>query len=97
MKKIRLSLVVLLGVIASFAGSILLSPSANASHTAAGTLTVLTVGGAGGDQFYNYDFGTPSAASDNIDWPLTLVYQNNATVDQELLHQLRGLVRISLR
>lgn len=34
-----------------------------------------------GDSFYNYDFLTRSVAQNNVDWPVTVLFTNNATVD----------------
>lgn len=36
----------------------------------------------GDDRFYNYDFGSVSAYQGNIDWPVGLVFWNNASVSR---------------
>jgi hypothetical protein len=34
-------------------------------------------------KFYNYDFGTPTCArADNVEWPVDLLFFNNATIDK---------------
>lgn len=34
-----------------------------------------------GDQIYNYDFSSESATSTNVEWPIDLVFYNNATIN----------------
>lgn len=34
------------------------------------------------DSFDNYDFSTPKVSSKNVDWPITLLFRNNAEVDK---------------
>ncbi|MBI4362235.1 MAG: hypothetical protein HY558_03585 [Euryarchaeota archaeon] len=36
----------------------------------------------GGDWVYNYDFHSKDIRADNVDWPVTLVFWNNAEVDK---------------
>jgi hypothetical protein len=43
------------------------------------TWRYLTLPG-GGDSFYNYDFHSRSLRSNNVDWPVNLLFWNNATV-----------------
>lgn len=34
------------------------------------------------DSFYNWDFDSQTADSSNVDWPVTILYHNNAEVDK---------------
>ena len=34
----------------------------------------------GGDRFFNYDFLSKSSGATNVDWPVTVIFRNNATV-----------------
>jgi hypothetical protein len=34
------------------------------------------------DHFYNYDFNSQLPLSNNVDWPITMLYWNNAEVDK---------------
>lgn len=64
----------LVGLVASIAvGSARLS-------SAATTANFTLIGWAGGDQFYNYDNLTTTAAGNNVDWPVTMTFVNNAWV-----------------
>jgi hypothetical protein len=36
----------------------------------------------GSDSVWNYDFTTKSVSSSNVDWPVTLIFRNNAEVDK---------------
>jgi hypothetical protein len=48
--------------------------AASTSH-----LTVITLGG---DYFHNYDFSSENAVGTNVDWPISVFFIGNATVDK---------------
>lgn len=48
------------------------------SSTAYNGITVITWGN---DRWYNYDFNSESASASNVDWAVTLLFRNNATID----------------
>jgi hypothetical protein len=58
-----------------------LSPSApaNAATAAAGNLVVLRMGN---DRFLNYDFLSEHEARNNVDWTMTVIFYDNATIDR---------------
>jgi hypothetical protein len=64
----------LVGVAASVAGG---QPK---SSSGARTTNFVLIGWAGGDHFYNYDNLAQSAAGNNVDWPVTKTFVNNAWV-----------------
>lgn len=61
-------------------GSLLTSlGGAEAATAKKGNYSILSVGN---DRFYNYDHLGESAKRTNVDWPLTVVFINNATIDK---------------
>ncbi len=51
-------------------------------YVLAWTTTNLTVLGIAEDRFYNYDFESNTVASDNVDFPVTMVFWGNAEVNK---------------
>lgn len=70
--KILLPAMVLVGVISG----LLMVPNLVMAGHSASSLTLLTIRE---DTFWNYDFVNPGVvASDNVDWPVTMLFWNNA-------------------
>lgn len=50
--------------------------------TAATAYDGVTVIAFGNDRWYNYDFNSQSASASNVDWAVTLIFRNNATINK---------------
>ncbi len=67
-------------VIGLSAGGLMSAETAEAGHTACcGNLQKLYIGT---DGFWNYDFVSQSAVNGNVDWPVTIVFGDDAEVDK---------------
>jgi hypothetical protein len=69
---------VLVGALLLIAGG-LVNQARPAEAATTKTLQYLSIGG---DRFFNYDFLSKSSAATNVDWPVTVIFRNNATVDK---------------
>lgn len=56
--------------------------AAGTEAATAATTTHLAAQRVDSDSFDNYDFSTPNVSSYNVDWPVTLLFRNNAEVDK---------------
>ena len=77
MKVLSLRKIVLKGLLVS-----LLVMTPVLPYTLAWTTSNLAVLGIAEDRFYNYDFESDTAAGNNVDFPVTMVFWGNAEVDK---------------
>ena len=54
-------------------------PAPSQASTAANGITIMLFGN---DRWYNYDFNSTGAQSNNVDWPVTLLFTGNATINK---------------
>lgn len=59
----------------------LVAPSSSEPAAAATTSNLLVIS-LGGDYFHNYDFTSTSATGNNVDWPITIFFIDNATINK---------------
>lgn len=67
------------------AGTLWLTGAFGLSADAAST-SRLTVVRVGADSIYNYDFMSKTASATNVDWPVTIIFRNNAEVNKVKNH-----------
>ena len=75
MKKVTLA-GIFLGVLAGLLMPAVVQGNHSASQSAFKVLSI------GSDEFYNWDFNSEDARRDNVDWPVTMLFYNNAEVDR---------------
>lgn len=82
MKKIILCAMLMGVVVGLFAPPVLVHSDHEADSSAFKVMSM------GSDRFYNWDFDSQNDVRDNVDWPVTTLFYNNATVNRakELLY-----------
>lgn len=73
----RLGLTGLAAAVAATAGGAYAPTSADGATASSLTLINLS-----GDYFWNYDFNSGSITASNVDWPVTLIFYGNATINR---------------